>query len=98
MSRRFLLTLLVVLPLLGGATCQSKPSLPPATTAEHTVTVRQVFVPVEARLTEHPEAVPEGPVSKALDVARERKALLLACWGQLDEIRAIEGTPVEPRP
>lgn len=96
MYRRLLLTLLVLLPLLGGATCQpKKPVLPPATTAEHVTTEKLVFVPIDANLTAHPDAVPEGPVSKAIDVARERKALLLACWGQLDEIRAIEGTPAK---
>lgn len=79
-----------ILLLLAG--CSSVPE-PTATLPEHTITEKRVFVPIDAALTAHPDTVPEGPVTEVFNVAGERKAALQACYGQLDQIKAVQGTP-----
>lgn len=59
--------------------------------------VRYVYVPIRADLTNHPASVPEPRNSSGeelLRVARERKNTALQCFGQLDAISAVQGTPV----
>lgn len=53
------------------------------------------FVPIKADLLV-PCAIAEGPLSQVIDVARERKAALVACNGQLDAIRALQPQDADP--
>lgn len=53
------------------------------------------FVPIDAALLV-PCAIAEGPLSRVIDVARERKAALETCNGQLDAIRALQPKGADP--
>lgn len=78
--------------LLVACTGPTKPDLPEATLAEHTVTERVVTVRVDPALTA-PFAVPEArSLSECPVVARERQQVIEACNARLQEIDAIEGT------
>lgn len=54
-------------------------------------TVRYVSIP---KALTAPVPVAEGSVDQVLDVARERKAQLQQCNGQLEQVRAVQGTKV----
>lgn len=53
------------------------------------------FVPIDAALLV-PCAIAEGPLSRVIDVARERKAALETCNGQLEAIRALQPKDADP--
>lgn len=94
--RLALLALLV--PLITAGSCSAgntRPVLPGAGIPVHTVTVRQVYVSIPAKLTEHCP-IAEGPLADAPLVARQRRGAINGCNAQLDEIAAIQGTPVDP--
>lgn len=90
------LLLAAVFVVLTGCATGAGAKLPPATIAAHTVTEKRVFVPIEPRLTAHGDVAPAGRPSEAAAVAAKRAEQLLICYGQLDEIAAIQGTPVQP--
>lgn len=54
-----------------------------------------LYVPVPPRLTTH-GTIPNGPLSEAPRVAKERKKLLAQCYASLDEIARIQGTEAQP--
>lgn len=91
------LALVVALSCLTGCPSSggTRPDIAAATRAEHTVTEKLVYVPIDAALTAHGEVAPSGKPSDAERVAAERKVQVLACYGQLDQIKAIQGTPKE---
>lgn len=91
------LFLLLALVLLAGCetTGGTKPDLPGATRAEHTVTTRQVYVPISNNLTAPCPIEPAGAASDAERVAAARKASLSDCNSRMAQIRAIQGTPVK---
>jgi hypothetical protein len=62
----------------------------------HTVTEKRVFVPIPASLTAHGDIAPGHKPSEAVQIAAQRKADLLVCYGQLDEVRRINATVVGP--
>ena len=82
----------------GCATDSKKLDLPEASLAEHTETVRQVYVQIDQSLTAHPTEIPTGDKpSDAPEVAKARGGLLLQCWAQLDAIGEIQGTELKPK-
>jgi hypothetical protein len=91
---------LLLAPLLAAGSCSSaptRPQLPAATVPAHTVTTRDVYVQIPPSLTDHAQAIPAGPLADAPLVAKQRGEALKVCWANLDEIAAIEGTPVPPK-
>lgn len=90
------LTLLLVgcsMLLSGCATPGGAADIP---VAEHTVTERRVYVPIDAALTRLHPIEDSGPLSDAPRVAAERKKELLACNADKLAIQAIQGTPANP--
>lgn len=53
------------------------------------------FVPIDSSLLV-PCAIAEGPLSQVIDLARERKAALETCNGQLEAIRALQPKGADP--
>lgn len=91
--------ILVLLPLITAGSCSqanSRPKLPPAGVPVHTVTEKLVYVSIPSDLTSHPATIPSGALADAVLVAKQRGAALKVCWANMDEIGAIEGTPVQP--
>lgn len=89
---------LILLALLVG--CGGKAVRPSGGEAAaipvHTVTERQVYVRIDPRLTKTFPIEPSRGLADAPDVAAKRGAALLVCYGNLEEIAAIEGTDVNP--
>lgn len=93
-----LLCLLMAALVAGCTPANKRPDLPEATLAEHTETVRQVYVQIDQSLTAHPTEIPTGEKpSDAPQVAKARGGLLLQCWAQLDAIGEIQGTELKPK-
>lgn len=84
------LTLLAMLALVG---CKSAgPAVAPAPQIIRVPVT--TYVPVPDKLTK-PCPIARGDLDEVVIVARKRKAALEKCNGQLDAIRAIQGTDVE---
>lgn len=95
-----LVLVLAMAMLLAGCPGNVRPPLGTAdiATPEHTITEKRVFVPIDGALTAHGGIEPAGPPSDAERVAKARGTALLACYAQLDAIRAIQGTAVSGNP
>lgn len=87
--------LLALLCACAGAGKTRQAALPAVQAPVHTVTERRVYVPVPAHLTET-RPIPVGPLADAPLVAKQRGALLQACFANLEAIAGIQGTPVAP--
>jgi hypothetical protein len=94
MRLRHLLLLALVLPLLAGGSCGTKRDPEPEVRTRPPVVIVEVrYVAVPAELTQ--QAAPaKGPVSEAIEVARERGLQLQQCNADKAAIRAIQGTKV----
>lgn len=69
---------------------------PPRVVTQVVTVTRDRYVRIPKPLTRHCDIAPPGPlVEDAVKVARERKASLEGCNARLDQIDAIQGTPVE---
>lgn len=87
---RTIVAALLVLPLSG---C---PTVSPQTRTQVITVTRDRYVQIPAKMTVPCPIAPPGPtVGDAVEVARKRKAELEGCNAQLNQIQAVQGTPVE---
>ena len=84
------LLVVALLPLIAGASCQRRVVIQYVPVE----VVREVYVPVEADLT-NPHVIAEGPLSACPDVAAQRRRELEACNADKAAIRGIQGQPVK---
>lgn len=87
---RVLIFLLASLLLTGWGSCSNVKPSPPQTTVIGVPT--KVYVPIPKELTKR-EPIADGPLREAPMVARERKKALQICYGQLETIEKVQGTP-----
>lgn len=85
---------LLLLPVLAG--CAGREVAADVPAAEHTVTERRVFVPIDAALTGPCPIAPSTALSDAPAVAAARKASLEVCNAKLAAIATVQGTSVNP--
>lgn len=87
---------LMVIASLMLASCQSVgPAVPPAPEVIRVPVT--TYVPVPEKLTA-PCPIARGDLEQVVIVARKRKASLEKCNGQLEQIRALQGTDTEATP
>jgi hypothetical protein len=83
--------------LLGLAACTGNVRKPAPETVERVISVpTKVYVPIDPKYTKR-APIAEGPLRQAPQVARDRKRALEICYGQLETIEQIQGTPVPDR-
>lgn len=88
--------LIAALALLATA-CGPVREAPPRTVERIVEVPVKVYVPIDPKYTRRP-AIPEGPLREIPRVARERKKALEICYGNLETIEKLQGTPVPVEP
>lgn len=82
--------------LLAG--CAGNVRKPGPSTVERVVTQTvKVYVPIDKRLTKR-GTIASGALHEMPKVARDRKKSLEMCYGQLETIEKVQGTPVPDEP
>jgi hypothetical protein len=80
--------------LLCLTACPGNVRKPGPETIERVISVpTKVYVPIDPKYTKR-ALIAEGPLRQAPQVARDRKKALEICYGQLETIEQIQGTPV----